>query len=59
MAVSLCFGLLVATILTLLYVPALYLIVQDITNLFKGREQPVTSQAGSKADAGDQVAEVR
>jgi multidrug efflux pump subunit AcrB len=38
MAVSLCFGLMVATILTLLYVPALYLIVQDITNLFKGRE---------------------
>jgi len=37
MAVSLCFGLMVATILTLLYVPALYLIVKDITNLFKGR----------------------
>jgi multidrug efflux pump subunit AcrB len=38
MAVSLCFGLLAATILTLLYVPALYLIVNDITHLFKGRE---------------------
>jgi multidrug efflux pump subunit AcrB len=39
MAVSLCFGLLAATILTLLYVPALYLIVQDIVNLFKRRER--------------------
>jgi HAE1 family hydrophobic/amphiphilic exporter-1 len=39
MAVSLCFGLMVATVLTLLYVPALYLIVQDIVNLFKGRER--------------------
>jgi multidrug efflux pump subunit AcrB len=34
MAVSICFGLLAATVLTLLYVPALYLIVQDIVNLF-------------------------
>ncbi len=39
MAVSLCFGLMVATVLTLLYVPALYLIVQDIINLFKGKKQ--------------------
>ncbi len=51
MAVSLCFGLLVATVLTLLYVPALYLIVNDITHLFKGRE--------SRAEASDQIAEVR
>ena len=50
MAVSLCFGLMVATVLTLLYVPALYLIVQDITNLFKGR-------AGS-TDAIDDMTEV-
>lgn len=47
MAVSLCFGLMVATILTLLYVPALYLIVQDIVNLFKGRE--------GRADVRDQM----
>lgn len=32
MAISICFGLLVATILTLVYVPSLYLIVKDITN---------------------------
>jgi len=37
MAVSICFGLLVATVLTLLYVPALYLIVADVTNVFVGR----------------------
>ena len=49
MAVSLCFGLLVATILTLLYVPALYLIVKDITHLFKGRER--------KTDGTGQIAE--
>ncbi len=39
MAVSICFGLLIATVLTLLYVPALYLIVTDITNLFSARQQ--------------------
>ncbi len=32
MAISISFGLLVATLLTLLYVPALYLIVRDISN---------------------------
>ena len=39
MAVSICFGLLIATVLTLLYVPALYLIVADVTHIFAGREQ--------------------
>jgi multidrug efflux pump subunit AcrB len=39
MAVSICFGLLIATVLTLLYVPALYLIVADVKNVFTGREQ--------------------
>jgi len=39
MAVSICFGLLVATVLTLLYVPALYLIVVDVSSVFVGREQ--------------------
>lgn len=36
MAVSISFGLLVATVLTLLYVPGLYLIVMDVENIFKG-----------------------
>jgi multidrug efflux pump subunit AcrB len=43
MAVSICFGLLAATILTLLYVPALYLIVQDIINLFTGKTPELES----------------
>jgi len=34
MAVSITFGLLVATVLTLLYVPSLYLIVRDVRNIF-------------------------
>jgi multidrug efflux pump subunit AcrB len=51
MAVSLCFGLMVATVLTLLYVPALYLIVEDIINLFTGRVR--------KAEGRDQMADVR
>lgn len=34
MAVSISFGLVAATLLTLLYVPALYLIVQDVAGLF-------------------------
>ena len=37
MAVSICYGLLVATLLTLLFVPALYLIVRDISRIFTGR----------------------
>lgn len=36
MAVSISFGLLVATLLTLLYVPALYLIIMDIANATAG-----------------------
>ncbi|MDO9567667.1 MAG: efflux RND transporter permease subunit [Candidatus Desulfaltia sp.] len=36
MAVSITFGLLVATVLTLLYVPGLYLIVRDVRNIFRG-----------------------
>ncbi len=43
MAVSICFGLLAATVLTLLYVPALYLIVQDVINLFSRRERAAES----------------
>ncbi|MGD9136929.1 MAG: efflux RND transporter permease subunit, partial [Desulfobacterales bacterium] len=39
MAVSICFGLLIATVLTLLYVPALYLVITDVKNIFTGREQ--------------------
>ena len=37
MAISISFGLLFATLLTLLYVPALYLIIGDIKKLFSAR----------------------
>jgi HAE1 family hydrophobic/amphiphilic exporter-1 len=37
MAVSISFGLLAATLLTLLYVPALYLIVDDVVRAMKRR----------------------
>jgi multidrug efflux pump subunit AcrB len=40
MAVSISFGLIAATFLTLLYVPALYLILTDITALFSHRQLP-------------------
>ena len=51
MAISICFGLLAATILTLLYVPALYLIVQDVINLF--------SRRGREAEVREQMTDVR
>ena len=35
MAVSISFGLLAATLLTLLFVPALYLIVRDVVSVLK------------------------
>ena len=38
MAVSICFGLLVATLLTLLFVPALYLIVRDVAGILAGKK---------------------
>ncbi|UCF90359.1 MAG: efflux RND transporter permease subunit [Desulfobacterales bacterium] len=50
MAVSISFGLLAATVLTLLYVPALYLIVQDIVGLLRS--------AFRQLDARGQLAEV-
>jgi len=57
MAVSICFGLLAATVLTLLYVPALYLIVQDVINLFSRRSQTVGS--GQVTDVRGQMSEDR
>jgi multidrug efflux pump subunit AcrB len=58
MAVSLCFGLMVATVLTLLYVPALYLIVQDVIDLFKRGKQ--TTEVGDQvADSIEQITENR
>jgi len=49
MAVSICFGLLAATLLTLLYVPALYLIVNDVTALL--------TRSGQNIDGGQAMFE--
>eukprot|EP01093_Parvamoeba_rugata_P001799 TRINITY_DN122_c0_g1_i12.p1 TRINITY_DN122_c0_g1~~TRINITY_DN122_c0_g1_i12.p1 ORF type:complete len:1052 (-),score=251.79 TRINITY_DN122_c0_g1_i12:5405-8560(-) len=43
MAISLAFGILFATVITLLLVPALYLILDDLKNVFKGRKNNVAS----------------
>jgi hypothetical protein len=56
MAVSICFGLLAATLLTLLYVPALYLIVQDVINLFS-RRRPLAADSGQLTDGGSHIAD--
>ena len=53
MAVSISFGLLAATVLTLLYVPALYLIIGDVGNMFKalfkiGGEDVTTQEPGAR-----------
>ncbi len=52
MAVSISFGLIAATVLTLLYVPALYLIVRDITGLFVPKAA-VQSRQGASQDSGN------
>ncbi|MCF8044614.1 MAG: efflux RND transporter permease subunit [Desulfarculaceae bacterium] len=51
MAVSICFGLLAATVLTLVYVPSLYMIVRDITVKFSGTAP--TDNHRSHTEAGD------
>lgn len=43
MAVSLAFGIVFATIITLLLIPTLYMIVEDIKSLFK-RKEPVSTE---------------
>ncbi|MBW2433788.1 MAG: efflux RND transporter permease subunit, partial [Deltaproteobacteria bacterium] len=57
MAISICFGLLAATVLTLLYVPALYLIVRDVRNVliarFKRAELAPHPSAAEGQMAGD------
>jgi HAE1 family hydrophobic/amphiphilic exporter-1 len=58
MAVSICFGLLAATVLTLLYVPSLYLIVRDVRNFMVTRFQPAEEHAQWVED-GEQISEGR
>ena len=43
MAISLAFGILFATVITLLLVPALYIILDDIKNLFRRKKPQVTT----------------
>ena len=52
MAVSICFGLLAATLLTLLYVPALYLIVRDVRNSVLARFQHAEERPQLAGDRG-------
>jgi multidrug efflux pump subunit AcrB len=52
MAISICFGLLAATFLTLLYVPALYLIVRDVRNLVMARFQRAEEGPQLTGDGG-------
>jgi len=40
MAVSISFGLMAATVLTLLFVPSLYMIVHEVTQVFAGKKTP-------------------
>jgi multidrug efflux pump subunit AcrB len=54
MAISICFGLLAATVLTLLYVPALYLIVRDVRNSFIHRSQRA-EQTGRLSGPAEQI----
>ena len=46
MAISLAFGILFATVITLLLVPSLYLILDDIKTAFKGRKKQAGDEAG-------------
>ena len=52
MAVSLAFGVLFATVVTLLVVPASYTIFEDIRALFNHKKPDAVADADSDADAG-------
>jgi HAE1 family hydrophobic/amphiphilic exporter-1 len=57
MAISICFGLLAATLLTLLFVPALYLIVRDIRNSVANRFRRVEKGPQFAGESGQPAAE--
>ena len=46
MAVSLAFGILFATVITLILIPALYVILEDFKNLFRSKEQKIDTRLG-------------
>jgi multidrug efflux pump subunit AcrB len=45
MAISLAFGVLFATIVTLVLIPSLYLIIEDIKGLFKRKKKPLLTES--------------
>ena len=47
MAVSLAFGILFATIITLILIPALYVILEDVKNLFRSKEKKQDTRIGA------------
>ncbi len=52
MAISLAFGILFATVITLLLIPSLYLILDDIKGVFKGKKKnnQMTNNEGTEPD---------
>ncbi len=48
MAISLGFGILFATVITLVLVPSLYLLIEDVTNLFRARPQRIQPSRDQK-----------
>ena len=46
-AVSLAFGILFATIITLILIPALYVILEDVKNLFRSKEKKQDTRVGA------------
>jgi multidrug efflux pump subunit AcrB len=51
MAISLAFGILFATIITLLLVPALYIILDDIKGLFRSKKAPIAASSNEVQDS--------
>ena len=49
MAVSLAFGILFATIITLLLIPALYVILEDVKNLFRSKDNKIDTRVAPQA----------
>lgn len=48
MAVSLAFGILFATVITLVLIPALYVILEDFKNLFRSKDNKIDTRLGSR-----------
>ncbi|REL28334.1 AcrB/AcrD/AcrF family protein [Thalassotalea euphylliae] len=57
MAVSLAFGVLFATVVTLVMIPALYLVIEDIRGLFKRNKQANIAQSDNLDDVSNKPVE--